>query len=371
MKISPYKMMIPGPVEVDADVLDAMGSPVQPHYGPEWKEFYGQTINILKQVFNTKGDVFLMVGSGTAGLDACMGSGFSTGDKILVGINGFFGDRLLSIAESYGLQAIPVRAEWGKPLTAAQFEMAYQQNPDACGAAIVHLETSTTILNPIQEIGPVIRRHGGIFMVDAVSSLGGVPFSMDDWCIDLCASATQKCLGAAPGLAPVAVGPRGWEAIDKNPKKAHGWYGDLSVWRWYAANWGDWHPSPVTMATNNVAGLNVSLNQLMTEGIPTRLERYRSFAMRLRSGLRAIGLQPFTPDELMTPVLTAVYCPPDIKSGEIITYLANEYKIKISPGLGEMKEKIFRIGHMSPVLQEKDIDFVLEALGKFMQSHGL
>jgi len=370
VKKLPYKMMIPGPVEVDDEVLEAMGSPVRPHYGPEWKEFYRQTLDILKQVFNTKGDIFLMVGSGSVGLDACIGSGFSTGEKILVGNNGFFGDRLISIAESYGLIVIPVRAEWGKPLTAEQFEIAYQQHPDACGVAVVHLETSTTILNPIQEIGPVVKKHGGVFMVDAVSSLGGVPFAMDEWCIDLCVSATQKCLGAAPGLAPVAVGPRGWEAIDRNPKKAHGWYGDLRVWRWYADNWGDWHPSPITMATNNVAGLNVSLNQLMAEGISTRLGRYQSFALRLRSGLRAMGLQPFTPDELMTPVLTAVNCPPEIKSGEIITFLANEYHVKISPGLGEMKEKIFRIGHMSPVLMEKDIDFVLEALQAFLKSRG-
>lgn len=363
--MQPYKLMIPGPVEVSPEVLAAMGSPVQPHYGADWTKFYNDTLAILKTIFGTSGDVFLMVGSGTCAIDACLGSGFSSGDKILVGLNGFFGDRLKSIAEGYGLEVIPVTAEWGHPLRAEDFESAYQAHPEAKGAAVVHLETSTTILNPIEKIGPVVRSHGGIFFVDAVSSLGGVSMKMEDWCIDLCASATQKCLGAPPGLAPVAVSQRGWEAIDQNPTKKHGWYGDLRVWRQYAVEWGDWHPTPVTMATNNVVALKTALEQLMAEGIPQRLERYRNLALRLRAGLTAIGMQPFTPPELMNPVLTAAYGPKGVSTGRIVTYLGEKYHIKISGGLGALKETIFRIGHMSPIMTEADIDLVLEGLRSF------
>ncbi len=361
-----FKLFIPGPVEVDPAVLQAMGSPIQPHYGPFWTKFYKDTIELLRDVFNTDGDIYIMVGSGTAAIDACLGSAFNTGDKVIVGINGFFGDRLKWIAEGYGLQVIPVNAEWGEPLHAKDFEKAFRAHPDAKGAAVVHLETSTTIQNPIEMIGPIVREHGGIFFVDGVSSLGGVQFAMDEWSIDLCASATQKCLGSPPGLAPVAVGKRGWEAIDKVPNKAHGWYCDLRTWRKYAQEWGDWHPSPVTMAVNNVMALNTSLQQLKKEGIANRLERYRKLALRLRAGLKQIGFTPFTPDEQMSPVLTAGICPDGISAGQVVTYLSEIHHIKISGGLGALKEKIIRLGTMSPQISEAEVDVLLKALKDFL-----
>ncbi|MCL4559060.1 MAG: alanine--glyoxylate aminotransferase family protein [Chloroflexi bacterium] len=365
MKFASQKLMIPGPVEVADDVLEAMGSPVQAHYGPAWTKFYNETLAQLKQVFGTSGDVFLMVGSGTVGIDACIGSALSTGEKILVGRNGFFGDRLMSVAEGYGLKVVPVDAPWGQPLQAADFEAALAHHPDAKAIAAVHLETSTAIVNPVEAIGQVSRRHGTIFFVDAVSSLGGLEMRMDDWGIDLVASATQKCLGAPPGLSPVAVSKAGWEAIDRNPDKAHGWYSDLRVWRHYAVDWGDWHPFPVTMATNNVMALRASLDTLLAEGIQQRLKRYCDLALRLRAGLRRVGMPPFTPDELMAPVLTTAYGPAGVPTGEIVNYLAETHQIKIAGGLGALKDKVFRIGHMSPMVSPADIDEVIAALAEF------
>ncbi len=358
------KLMIPGPVQPDPAVLEAMGRPVQPHYGTAFMQLYRETTNLLQGVFGTQGDVYLMVGSGSVALDASIGSALSTGEKIIVGSNGFFGDRLRAMASSYGLEVVPVLSEWGKPLQARDFEAAFRRHPDAKAAAAVHLETSTSIINPVDEIGPIVRRHGGIFIVDAVSSLGGLPMRMDEWGIDLCASASQKCLGAPPGLGPVAIGPRAWEFIDRNPNKGHGWYGDLRVWREYATEW-SWHPYPVTMATNNIAALRVSLGQLLEEGIPQRLERYRKLAVRLRAGLRSVGMEPFTPDELMAPVLTAARGPQGVPTGQIVDYLSEAHHIKISGGMGELEGKIIRIGHMSPTLTEADIDEVVGALGEF------
>jgi alanine-glyoxylate transaminase/serine-glyoxylate transaminase/serine-pyruvate transaminase len=350
--------------------MAAMGSPVIAHYGENWLEIHNETIDLLRQVFGTTGDVFPVVASGSAGIDACIGSAFSSGEKVLVGVNGFFGDRLQQIAESYGLQVIRVEAALGRPLEAAQFERAFQEHPDAVGALVVHLETSTTIINPVEEIGPVVRSHGAIFFVDAVSSLGGLPFEMEKYTVDLCASASQKCLGAPPGLAPVAVSERGWEFIDRNPNKCHGWYTDLRVWRTYAVEWGDWHPSPVTMAVNNVLALRASLKLMQAEGMENRFEKYRRLALRLRCGLRSLGMQPYTADEQMAPVLTAAYGPPGVATTEIVKYLENGPGIKISPGLGSLKNTIFRIGHMSPVLEEQDIDEVLEALAGFKSNLG-
>jgi len=269
------------------------------------------------------------------------------------------------VAEGYGLVVVPVVAPLGQPLDVEQFAQAFDRHPDAQAAAVVHLETSTTIVNPIEEIGRITRSRHALFFVDAVSSLGGLPVCMDDWGIDLCASASQKCLGAPPGLTPVAAGPRAWEAIDRNPCKGHGWYLNLRTWRQYAVDWGDWHPFPVTMATNNVLALRTSLHHLLDEGLETRLNRYQALARHLRDGLRRIGMPPYTPDELMAPVLTAAYGPDGVPTSRIVDYLAETHKIKISGGLGELKDKIFRIGHMSPTVSEADIDEVLDALAGF------
>jgi len=365
MENRPVKLMIPGPVEVHPEVLLAMSRQVVPHYGAAWLEKYRRVLADLKQIFGTTADVFLMTGSGTAAIDACLGSSLSTGEKVIIGNNGFFGDRLVSVAEHNGLQVIEVKADWGKSLLPTEFEKAVQNNPDARMIAMVHCETSTTVMNPIEEIGPIARQHDLLFFVDAVSALGGVPYTMDDWSVDLCASASQKCLGSPPGLAPVVVNTRAWEFINRNPKKAHGWYTDLAVWKKYSVEWGDWHPTPITMATSLVNALSVSLRQLMEEGIPTRMQRFRQLALQLRAGLRSIGMPPFTPDEGMSPILTAGIPPKGVPSPRIVEYLLKEHGIQISTGLGELHDQIFRIGHMSPILASVDIAQVLDALRKF------
>jgi alanine-glyoxylate transaminase / serine-glyoxylate transaminase / serine-pyruvate transaminase len=361
----PLKLMIPGPIQPDQAVLDAMGSPIVPHYGPQFTQVYNETVDMLKHVFNTQGNVFLVPGAGSTGTDACIGSALSTGEKIIVGSNGFFGDRLITIADSYGLEIVPITAEWGQPLRAEDFEAAFKAHPDAKASAFVHLETSTTVVNPIEEISAVSRQAGAVTIVDAISSLGGLPFKMDEWGIDMCLSASQKCLGAPPGLAPVAVGPRAWEAIDRNPQKGHGWYGDLRVWRKFATEWWDWHPFPVTMPTSLILALREGLRQLLEEGVPQRLERYHKLAVMLRNGLRRLNMTPFTPDEILAPVLTAAFCPPGVSSAEIVAYMEKEHCIKISAGLGILKEKIIRIGHMCPGISETDIEAVLEGLAAF------
>jgi alanine-glyoxylate transaminase/serine-glyoxylate transaminase/serine-pyruvate transaminase len=363
------KLMIPGPIQPAADVLEAMGDPVVAHYGPAWTRYYNETLALLRQVYGTQGDVFIMPGSGTVAIDACLGSAFSSGQKILVGRNGFFGDRLQWVAESYGLECIPVMAEWGQPLKPEDFQTAYEAHPDAVGVALVHLETSTTVVNPVEKIAGFARQHQLCCFVDAVSSLGGLPMKMDEWGVDLCPTASQKCLGAPPGLGPVAVRDSAWDSISHNPHKGHGWYGDLRVWKQYAVEWGDWHPSPVTMATSNVRALRVALDDLLKEGISTRLQRYCSLAFRLREGLRRIGMNPYTPDDMAAPVLTAAWCPPGIPSGKIVSYLADEHGIKISGGLGSLKEQLIRIGHMSPTVTPDDIDEVLSALSDFSKAY--
>jgi len=358
-------LMIPGPIQPDQKVMQAMGGRVYAHYGAEWLEKYCHTTSMLKQVFGTEEDVYVLVGSGSSGLDACLGSAFSSGEKILVGHNGFFGERIKNIAESYALNVVLVQAEWGQPLQAKDFERAIQENLDAKAVIVVHLETSTTIVNPVEEIGQVAYDHELLYMVDTVSSLGGMPMHMDEWHIDLCVSASQKCLGAPPGLAPVAISSHAWEVMGRNPSKGHGWYLNLLNWRKYATEWADWHPYPITLATNNIMALSASLEELLAEGIDARMERYRCLALKLRSGLRGIGMPPYTPDNKLAPVLTAAYGPDGVPTSQIVSYLENVHRIKIAGGLGLLKDKIFRIGHMSPTVTGEDIDTVVAALAEF------
>jgi alanine-glyoxylate transaminase / serine-glyoxylate transaminase / serine-pyruvate transaminase len=371
MDVKSLKLMIPGPIQPDESVLEAMGSPVRAHYGPEFRDFYNETVAALKQVFLTEGDVHLLVGSGSAGIDACLGSALASGEKILIGVNGFFGERLFAIAENYNLQVVPVRRPWGSPLRAEDFALELDRHPDAQLVAIVHLETSTTIVNPVEEIGSIVRKKGVPFFVDTVSSLGGLPFEMDEWGVDLCATASQKCLGAPPGISPVAVGERGWEMIDRQTNKGHGWYLNLRVWRQYTKDWADWHPFPITQATNNIVALKTSLDQLLDEGIRSRQARYTRIALRLREGLRRIGMPPYTPDDCLAPVITAAYGPPGIPTSQLVNYLSEVHGIKIAGGLGVLKDKVFRIGHMSPTVTEADIDQVLEALADFRSAYNV
>jgi len=360
-----FMLMIPGPIQPEAEVMEAMGSRVLPHYGAKWTAIYNETTTMLKEVFGTQGDVYIIVGAGTAALDAGIGSSLAAGEKIIVGINGFFGERLQSISESYNQVVVAVACEWGQPLRVEQFEEALRQNPDAKAVAITHLETSTTIANPVEEIGKLTRERGVLFIVDAVSSLGGLPMKMDEWGIDLCATASQKCLGAPPGLAPLAVGRKAWEMIDRNPKNGNGFYLNLRVWRKYATEWADWHPTPITMATNNVMALKAGLTSLLREGVAARGQRYMELAKRLRAGLRRIGMPPYTPDEMMVPILTAAYGPAGVATSRIISYMDEEHRIKIAGGLGPLNDKIIRIGHMSPTVSRQDIDKVVEALASF------
>ncbi len=366
------KLMIPGPVSVEDDVLFQMGQPVRPHYGAEWTADYNETRDLLKQVFKTEGDVHILSGSGTAAIDAAIGSLTTTGETAVVGTNGYFGDRLEQVCAGYGLNVIPVAAPLGEQLDPESFREALSAEPRPALVTLVSLETATAVVNPVREIAAFANEYGVPVVVDAVSGLGGVPLSMDEWGIDIVASASQKCLGAPPGLGPIAISPRAWKIMESKPDRAHGWYLNLETWRRFADEWGQWHPHPVTVATNNIYALRTGLRMLLEEGVDRRIERYTEMAMSLRNGVRALGMEPLTPDDQLAPVLTAVFAPEGVKISELLGYLRNEHDIMISGGLGEaLKDRVFRVGHMGPTITANDIDDVLGALRAFLEVKGI
>src|SRR5262249_39377240 len=257
------KLMIPGPIEVEDEVLEWMGAPIRVHYGDEWVAIHNETIQLLQQIFATSGKAFMLPGSGSRAIDAAFQSAFKPGDKVALGINGNFGNRMAEIMVSNGLSVVRLETEPSQPLDPARFEEALTQDPSIVAVAAIHLETSTAVLNPAREIAQIARRHNRLCLIDAVASLAGTSLKMDERGIDVCVSASQKGLGGAPGLAIVAVGERAWAMIAGQPERPRSWYLDLRRWQWYVENWGDWHPFPVTMPTSVILGLRAALQSVM------------------------------------------------------------------------------------------------------------
>ncbi len=360
------KLMIPGPIEVEDEVLEQMGAPVQAHYGDAWVAVHNETIGLLQQVIGTTGKVFMLPGSGSLAGDAIIHTLFAPGERVAVGINGHFGRRWLEIMQANGVEAVVLEVPPDQPLDPTTFDRLLAEDKTITGLVAVHLETSTAVLNPIRELAAVCRAHDRLFVVDAVSSLAGTPLEMDAWGIDVLASGSQKGLGGTAGLGIVAVNDRAWDAILHQPERPRSWYLDLRRWQWYAENWGDWHPFPVTMPCSVILGLRAALQSLVADGLEARFRRYEQVAARLRSGLEALGMRMFVPPPLMAPVLTAVYCPEGIDSADIIRYLAEAHQIKITAGFGPYKPYVIRVGHMGAVIGEADIDELLAALREFL-----
>jgi alanine-glyoxylate transaminase / serine-glyoxylate transaminase / serine-pyruvate transaminase len=360
------KLLIPGPTEVEDSVLDWLSRPVEAHYGDYWVSVHNETIDLLQRVFGTTGKVFMLPGSGSLAADAAVQSVFAPGQRVLLGINGHFGHRWREILEANGVVPVIVDIPPDQPLPPEAFDAALAVDPGLAGVVVVHLETSTSVLNPLQELAAVAHKHNCLIMADAVSSLGGTPLPMDEWGVDVCVSGSQKCLGGVAGLGIVAVNDRAWQAIANQPDYPRSWYLDLRRWQWYVENWGDWHPFPVTMPCSIVLALRAALQSLLAEGLDARFARYEQLAARLRGGLEDLGLRLFVPPALMAPVLTAAYCPTGVESQAIIRHLAEDHHIKITAGFGKYKPYVIRVGHMGNAIGADDIDQLLAALGAYL-----
>ena len=364
------KLMIPGPVDVDDDVLSAMAEPVRPHYGREWLEIYDEVIEHLKQIFVTRNDLFLMAGPGTAALDAAMGSLMRTGDKLLVAQNGFFGERMATMARGYGLDVRHVSAPLGEPIEPGAIRRALAAGPGVQAVAVVHLETSTAVLNPIQDIAAAARDFEVPVIVDAVSSLGGVPLPVDDWGIDVCVTVINKCLACPAGIAPFSVSRRAWDQVERKGERGHGWYLNLETWKEYADRWASWHPYPTTLPTNVVYALLVRLRRIMEEGLEAHFQRHLHAAQGVRAGLQRLGFELFTPEACVSPVLTAVRALPGLDVEDLLRYLIEEWQIMVSGGLGELKGRVFRVGHIGKAASQEYVDRFLAGVEAYLRLRG-
>jgi alanine-glyoxylate transaminase/serine-glyoxylate transaminase/serine-pyruvate transaminase len=369
--IQHVKLFTPGPGDVDEEVLLAMAQPVLRHYGPEWMEIFNETLKLLKQIFKTQNDLFIVPGPASALLDMAIGSLVKTGEKMIIGCNGFFGERLNDIAGGYGITIVPFMAPLGKPLEPDVLSKLLRENPDVKVVALVHHETGTTVLNPLRELAGVVKEAGKVIIVDTVASLGGVEVAVDDWGIDVCVTAANKCLEALPGIGFISISPRAWELVDSLPELRHGWYLNLKTWRKYAQEWGAWHPTPVTLPVNNILAVKVSMHKIMKRGLPAHFARYTYASQVVRSGLANLGFEMFVAEAYASPVVTGVKARPEFAVSEFSQWLVDQRGVAIGGGLGELTGKIFRVGHLGKAAEREYLVDFLFAVEEFLRYKGM
>jgi len=359
-------LMIPGPTEISSEVLDAMRKPVIPHYGSEWVQIYRETIAMLKQVLQTTADVFVIGGSASSAMEASIASTIEPGDKVLVELSGMFGLRFKEIVEAHRGKVISLEVKPGDAVSPDEIRKKLENERGIKALIAVHNETSTGVMNPVEELGKISREYGLLYIVDAVSSLGAVELKSDQWNVDLCIAGSNKCLEGSAGLAVVSVSDKAWKAIEGRKEGIRSWYLNLQNIRRYSVMWADWHPQgPVTMSTSLFVALNVALKRVLKEGLQNRFERHRRIAKAVRGAMRAMSLEPFARDESASHTLTAVRVPPGIKCEDLLKTMEDEHDIIISGGLGPTAGKIFRVGHMGTTAS---VEYVLPTIYSLQKS---
>jgi alanine-glyoxylate transaminase/serine-glyoxylate transaminase/serine-pyruvate transaminase len=357
-------LMGPGPSEVHPRVLKAMATPLVGHLDPQFIEIMNGVKTMLRQLFRTENELtFAVSGTGSAGMETCFVNLLEPGDEALICVNGVFGNRMCDNAARCGAKMTRVDAPWGQPIDPVMVKQALKTCKPKV-VAIVHAETSTGVRQPLEELGEAVRGAGALFLVDTVTSLGGVDVRMDDWGIDAIYSGTQKCLSAPPGLAPVSFSPRAVEVMDKRTTKVQSWYLDLSLLRTY---WGGakrvyHHTAPVSMAY----ALYEALRLILEEGLEARFERHKRNHALLRDGLEQLGFEFVVAPEYRLPMLNAVRIPEGLDDAAVRARLLDEYNIEIGGGLGDFAGKVWRIGLMGCSCTVNHVHLLLGALRQIM-----
>ena len=355
--VPPRILLGPGPSMVNTRVLQAMMQNMIGYLDPDYVDVLEQVAGLLSEVFQTKEAVTMALsGTGSSGMEAGLSSILEPGDTAIVCIYGYFGERMVDMATRVGANVVTLRSEWGKPFPEEMLEEALKENTNVKLIAAIHAETSTGIRQPLEGISRLAREHDALFMVDAVTSLGGNNLAFDDWGIDYCYSATQKCLGCPPGLSPVAVSQRAMESIRSRETPPASWYLDLNL---NANYWYDpkvyHHTSPVSM----VLALGEGLRVVLEEGLENRFARHERNAEALRAGLEALGLDVVTPDGYRLAQITPVWIPEGVDDAQVRAKLLSDYQLEIGKGLGAFDGKIWRFGLMG---ESSRPDYVLLAL---------
>ena len=359
----------PGPANVSPRVLRALATPLLGHLDPAFLSIMDDTVYLLRQVFQTSNHVTIPIsGTGSAGMEAALCNVVEPGDTVVIGINGYFGERLAEMASRYGARVVRVEAEWGLPLEFEKIQKALKSERSVKVVAVVHAETSTGVLQPLDGLANLARSHDALLLVDAVTSLGGIDLRVDDWEIDICYSGTQKCLGAPPGLSPLTFGPRAVEVLRSRKTKVANWYLDLTLLGQY---WGGervyHHTAPISM----IYALREALRIVDEEGLQQRFARHRRSARALWAGLEAMGIGLIAPEGYRAYSLTTVRIPEGVDDAALRRTLLEDWGIEIGGGLGPLRGKAWRVGLMGYNSTAKSVLTFLAALESALVQQGL
>jgi len=338
------------------------------HLDPEFIRLMDETKDLLRFVFQTKNTHTLPIsGTGSAGMETCLVNLLEPGDEVVVGVNGVFGGRMVDIVERCGARPVVMETQWGNIFTPDQVQEALKRCRRPKLLALVHAETSTGAWQPLEEISPLVHHAGALFVVDAVTSMGGCPLQVDAWGIDACYSGTQKCLSCPPGLAPVTFSSAAQEILRTRKSKVQSWYLDLTMIEKY---WGEervyHHTAPISM---NYA-LREALRLVQEEGLEARFRRHQRNHVALAAGLGALGLALAAQAGHRLWTLNSVTIPAGVDDAAVRRQLLDDYSIEIGAGLGPLRSKVWRIGLMGESSTRSNVLLVLSALEEVLQKQG-
>jgi len=358
----PRRLLLgPGPSMVHPRVLQALSAPLLGHLDPAFLSVMNDVQQLLRYVFATSHPFTIAVsGTGSAGMEAAIVNVVEPGDAVIVGVNGVFGTRLTTIVERCGGKAIKLEMPWGQIIPQDMIESALQRSGPVKAVALVQAETSTGAWQPIESIGALCRNHNALLIVDAVTSLGGIPVDIDRWNVDVCYSGTQKCLSCPPGLAPLTLSPRALSVIKSRRTPCQSWYLDMALVAeyWAEGSRAYHHTAPISM----IYALREALRLVEEEGLPARIARHQLNSDALVAGLMELGLIPLPPAEHRLPMLTCMTVPTHIDEAAVRQQLLQIYGIEIGGGLGPLKGKVWRVGLMGESSTEANVLTVLNAL---------
>ena len=366
----PMRILLgPGPSNVEERVLSAMTAQVVGYFDPAMLELSGEIRRLLNLCFGTANRVtFPISGTGSAGMEAALVNLIEPGDKILIGYNGFFGDRMYQIVERCGGIAVKIEGAWGTPIFPDQIESALKKEQGTKIVALVHAETSTGVLQPLDGLHEIVGKYGALLLVDTVTSLAAHPVEVDRRRIDACYSATQKALNAPPGLAPITMSDRAVEVCRKRSRKVQSYYLDVALFEQY---WGTnkfyHHTPPVSLYYALLEALRI----VEEEGLEARYARHRLNHLALVAGIEAMGLAMLVEPAHRLWSLNAVRIPSGADDAKVRGRLVEDFGIEIGGGLGDLKGKVWRVGLMGKNSTANNVLLFLVGLERILRSEGV
>ncbi|MFC1951773.1 pyridoxal-phosphate-dependent aminotransferase family protein [Chloroflexota bacterium] len=357
----------PGPSNVPPSVQRAMLEPIVGYMDPYAFTIMDDIVNLQRFLFQTQNELTLPIsGTGSAGMDAAFCNFLESGDVVVIGVNGFFGERMVDFAQRYGATVVRVDTEWGRIVEPEAIEAVLKAQKNVKLLALVHAETSTGVLQPLAEASQIAKEYDALFLVDAVTSLGGQEVAVDAWGIDICYSGSQKCIGGPSGLSPFTANQAAQTVLKARTTKVPSFYLDISL---LSAYWFDkiyHHTGPICL----FYALHEALALIAEEGLESRCQRHLRNGTALQAGLQAMRLALHAQDGHRLSVLTSVRIPSGVDDLRVRKGLLNEFGIEVGGGLGALKGKIWRIGLMGHSSSAENVLLLLHALEKQLDAEG-